>query len=407
MNHAELAQALLDCVRAQQFGATPDRLRGGAPLTHFPSIDLAVAAFVPGRPPVWANVLFSREHPDGLVAAIDAAGGPVRNVRFLADQRDPQLESVAWLPHSDWRRLRWQTLAGHGPHRAVAPYPASLLKLMVAVGVARLADSGAIRWGQALSHQHDRRPIEAWAFDMIAQSCNTATSALVALLHRWGLIRRDRQGERHNALHTLFAAFGLPTLRLADTRPDGGWRNADGAGVGHIHMTAWDTLRLLWLLDDGAPPAPWLAGRSAPLIGADSRQRLRGWLDAQGLHAVLSSGLLAGVPGQVPGLDAALPPQWLRADGTAQVAGRRYPAAAPRPAAALRFAHKTGNTENYVSNAGIVRGVAPFKRHYLIALLTNLGSRYATHPLAATNGRLPALGAAIDARLAGWMEAAP
>ena len=40
-----------------------------------------------------------------------------------------------------------------------------------------------------------------------------------------------------------------------------------------------------------------------------------------------------------------------------------------------------------------------------MAVLTNLGSRYRPHERCATTWRLPALGAAIDAALAPWLEA--
>jgi len=86
-------------------------------------------------------------------------------------------------------------------------------------------------------------------------------------------------------------------------------------------------------------------------------------LRRQQLDQVLSSGALRGLPGWVPGLPDA-------------------------PA----FAHKTGNTDNYASDAGIVQLGST---HYIVALLTNLGRRYAAHPGCATTWRLPALGAAI------------
>ncbi|HRD97636.1 MAG TPA: hypothetical protein PLA97_14690, partial [Rubrivivax sp.] len=78
---------------------------------------------------------------------------------------------------------------------------------------------------------------------------NDATDACVALLHRTRMI---------DTLNQRLADLGLATLQLHGTTPAGGWRNADGAGVGRIQMTAWDTVRLLWLLNAGAPPAPWL-----------------------------------------------------------------------------------------------------------------------------------------------------
>ena len=49
IEHAPLAQALIQAVRAQDFGSTADKLQGGQPVAVFPSIDLAVIALAPGR----------------------------------------------------------------------------------------------------------------------------------------------------------------------------------------------------------------------------------------------------------------------------------------------------------------------------------------------------------------------
>ena len=315
MTPDQLAQALLQAVRAQQFEATADALRGAAPLAHFPSLDLAVVAFPRGAAPVCANVLFSREHARGIVAQIAPGPGAVQNIAFVADRTDAQGVSDAWLPDADWAQLHFEPLAGGGPHRFVAPYPASLIKLMVAVGVARQVDAGACAWDTAVCFAGRTRSVAGWAEDMIAISCNDATSALVALLHAQGAIVRRGQGaagrEVRNTLHEAFAAQGLATLRLADTRANGGWGNAAGAGVGHLQMTAWDSARLLWLLDADAPPAPWLAPGAPGLVSAAGRACLRAWLDDQALHEILSSTALAGEPGWVPGLAAQLPARWI------------------------------------------------------------------------------------------------
>ncbi len=388
MRHEDLAQLLLAAVRAQHFEATPDAMQGGAPLAQFPSIDLAVAAFAPGAAPVFANVLFSREHPEGLIADMGPAAC-ASNIRFVADLQDEQGRSIAWLPGSDWSSLPWTPLTGSGPQRFVAPYPASLLKLMVLVGVARLVDQGRSDWAAVLSFDGSARPLSDWAFDMTAISCNRSTSALIMHLHACGAIRREGSVEMYNELHLLFAELGLSSLRLANTRADGGWGNAAGAGVGHLQMTAWDSLRLLWLLDAQAPPAPWLPAGHVPLLGA-SHAHLMFCLEQQSLHEVLSSASLLGLPGWVPGLPAQLPQRW-QSEAASE--------SESMPAAEVLFAHKTGNTENYTSDAGIVRGLAPAKRHYLIALTSNLGSRYAPDPRAATTWKLPALGAAIDSGL--------
>lgn len=407
-NGQDLAQALLSAVREQHFEQTADALLGGAPVQQHPSLDLAVAAFPATGPAVFANVLFSREHPEGLVAEIGTDAGPVRNIHFLADQLDAQGRSVAWQPHADWQALRWRTLAGQPDQaRVVAPYPASLVKLMVLVGVAHQVDQGHARWDQDWTWQGKSRPVRDWAFDMTVISSNDATSALVALLHAVGAIRREQGVEVRNEVHALFEAQGLPALRLHNTRPDGGWRNADGAGVGQLQMTAWDGLRLLWLLDHAAPPAPWLPAGTAPMLRPDSRAVVLHCLGEQGLHSQLSSTLLAGLPGWVPGIPARLPERWLRPDGSAWLDQDQAFPGDLRPANArseVLFAHKTGNTENYSSDAGIVRGIGASRRHYLIALTSNLGSRYAPHSLASTTWRVPALGAAIDHWLAARLE---
>lgn len=343
-----LAQALLDAVRAQHFEHTADRWRGGAAVEAFPSIDLAVVRFVPGAQPQAANVLFSREHPQGLTAEFSGSFGPVANLRFDQDLQDDQGNSCAWAPGADWSRIDFQPLHGTGPQRMVAPYPASLLKLVVAVGVGLAVEAGHCGWPDELE-------------PMITVSSNEATDACVALLHRTGAIP---------TLQATLRRWGLHTLQLNDTTPQGGWRNADGSGVGHIHMTAWDTVRLLWLLDADAPPPPWLPPGTATLQ-ATTRGHLRAVLQRQQLDEILSSGARQGVPGWVPGLPDA-------------------------PA----FAHKTGTTDNYASDAGIVKTASA---HYLVAVLTNLGRRYAApdpaRPAAdsrcATTWRLPALGAAI------------
>lgn len=344
MSHA-LATALLQAVSNQDFGRTPDGWLGGAPVRHLPSIDLALVVFRPRGAPVFANVLFSREHPQGLVAGIGADAGAVQDIHFDADLLDDELESIAWRPDADWAQLPWRAVLPGRPRaasdrRVVAPYPASLLKLMVAVGVGLAVDAGRCAWPDALE-------------PMITLSDNDATDACVALLHRCGMV-----GE----LHRRFEQAGLATLQLNDTTPEGGWRNVSGAGVGHIHMTAWDTVRLLWLLDADAPPPPWLPAGS-PLLQAASRDHLRSLLARQQRDEVLSSGTLRGAPGWRAGLPDA-----------------------------PRFAHKTGSTTNYGSDAGIVVADGC---HYLVALLSNLGQRYAAHERCATTWRVPALGAAL------------
>jgi hypothetical protein len=397
MDSAALAEALLQAVRGMHFEDTLDPWNQGRPLSHFPSLDLAVIGFArDGREPIAANVLFSREHPQGHAAAIAPGFGTLQGIRFDADQRNAAGDSVAWLPQSDWQALQWQPLWGSGPLRFVAPYPASLLKLMVAVGMGMAVDRGAAAWSEPLP---SGRSVEQALWEMISFSSNEATDDGVALMHRAGVVQQ---------LHDAFTARGLHSLQLRNTTPAGGWRNGDGAGVGQIHMTAWDTARLLWLLDPDAPPAAWLPADLAqtPLLSAASHAQLWQALADQGLHEVLSSTSLAGVPGCVPGIPAQMPARWLAADGSAAVGGEYYPPgiAAASSQAQVAFWHKTGTTDNYASDAGVVRGLGDRRRHYIVALLSSLGQRYAPQPVCATCWKLPALGAAVDALMRQALE---
>ncbi|MBH9552638.1 hypothetical protein [Inhella gelatinilytica] len=407
MNAQELADGLRRAIQDLNFGAIGDPLAGGSPLRHFPSLDLAVVGFVPGQAPVAANVLFSRDQPEGLIATLPATFGPVQGVEFLADVQDAQGVSVAWLPASDWSTLPRHRLWGQGAAMR-APYPASLLKLMVAVGVAWACQQQRGDWDEAWSYQGQARALRDWQFDMLAVSCNHATSALVAWLHHAGMIRRSAGREVHNEVQALLDRLGLPTLRLHNTQPDGGWGNAAGAGVGQIHMTAWDTARLLWWLDPDAPPAPWLDAE-APRLHAEGRDAVLAGLREQGLDTILSSGTLAAVPGQPAGLPSELNRRWCQPDGNWVAGEHQWPApSGPQsPTPSVRFAHKIGNTENYASDAGIVRSIQPLGRHYIVAFLSNLGTRYAHHPLACGPKQLAKLGAEVDRLMQRLHESRP
>lgn len=395
LTHEELSAALREALRASL-----DEARAFDPP---PTLDLAVVAFPEHSPAVWANVLVTRGHHAGVVARIGDDASSVQDIQFLVDPTDAARRSLAWQPGADWTQIPGlKTLQGQGPFRSIAPYPASLIKLMVAVGVGLLVDQGRTGWSWPWSWQGRSRPVLDWMHGMITESRNDDTSALVALLHAGGLIGREGPIETVNLLHEAFSSLGLHTLRLANTQADGGWLNRDGAGVGHLQMTAWDTARLLWVMlhDAGhttcAPP--WLGSGSARLLSPASAQRLWNILDEQALHTVLSSTALAGIPGWRRGIPARLPERWIDPRGGVAAADQQWPGDV-RPThreARVRFAHKTGTTENYLSDAGWVRTLRPGGRSYLIALLSSLGSRHAPDPRLSTDWCIPALGARID-----------
>jgi len=395
LTHAELACGLREALRSS--------LSEAGPFDPPPTVDLAVVAFPTNAPAVWANVLVHRGHPEGVVAHIGPHASAVQDIRYLVDPTDEQRRSIAWQPGADWTRLKGlQTLHGSGPLESIAPYPASLIKVMVAVGVGLLVDRGLTDWDEAWAWGGRTRAVRHWADGMITESRNDDTCALVALLHARGLIDDAR-----NELHEAFAAWGLPTLRLSRTRADGGWLNRDGSGVGHLQMTAWDTVRLLWLMLPAVMPdcprPPWLPQPTPALLQQESALQIWQLMGDQALHEVLSSGISVGLPGWRKGIPARVPTRWVGADGRVSAADRHWPGDV-RPLqtqAEVAFAHKTGTTENYLSDAGWVRSFKPGGRRYLVALLSTLGSRHAPHPNLATDWCIPALGARIDA----WLQA--
>ncbi|MDN0075545.1 hypothetical protein QU481_11640 [Crenobacter sp. SG2303] len=362
---------------------------------------------------MYANVLFSRAFPEGIIARFDSASFAVANVRFLADQQDATGNSIAWRADSDWLRLRWRAL--NTPRRPeydfVSPYPASLLKLLPALGVLELVAVGLYTLHNPIEYDGETRPLIDWLDAMITVSCNRATSVLTRLLHQAGQITRRDEGETRNAVNALCGRLGLPLLRFDDTAADGGWGNTAGSGVGHIHVGAWDMARLLWLLDDEALMPDWRVD-GEPVqrpLGLTERALLRHLLRNQGLHDMLSSTALAGVPGYPCGLPAWLAPRWLSTGGGARLDGKTYPsgAAAAASDAEVYFDHKTGRTENYGSDAGIVRGIpGRASRHYIVSLTSNLGERYADPALApgCYPVQLATLGATIDNLMKHWLE---
>ena len=431
----ELSQAVLTAVREQRFHETEDFLQNsGGPTAETPSLDISVIAFPDGCVAAAANVLLSRDLPDGYRVAIDRVTLEVDGVRWMRDRRDPRTgESVLWRRGADWDAQRLDPLVpGRHGVRFVVPYPASAVKILPAIGVLRLVDRGVVRLDDSLAHEGRTASILTWLDEMITVSSNAATFALTRLLHEHGtIIAEETPGERlrpceertdrrevHNAIHVLMDRLGLETLRYGRTRPcDGSFLNSAGAGVGQHHMTSWDAARLLWLLDESAPAPSWrVAGRPVPadvLSAASKRVLLDRLLGEQALHEALSTTLTCGQAGRAEGIPARLADRWL-ADPAAGDFGARIGESRPsddvRPCnarAEVAFAHKTGLTENYGSDIGIVRGVNGARRHYVIAMFSNLGSRYteacATGGLCYTQ-RIPVLGRAIDDFLKARLE---
>src|SRR5262249_1061119 len=147
----------------------------------------------------------------------------------------------------------------------VVPYPASSFKVLVAVKLLELVDKGALRQDEQIAFGGRTRALHEWMADMITWSDDESTQALVKRLHAVGEATK---------IDALFARLGLSTLRIQGTSA----KTGRGWHPGQIHMTAWDTARLLWLLDPDAPPPSWIAAGGAPVdtgfLGAASKRLL-------------------------------------------------------------------------------------------------------------------------------------
>lgn len=376
------------------------------PIARTPHVAVAVIQLDRrGRAVACANVLLSPDYPDGRVVPVTLDRGAAR-VRFRRWDiaRWNRGDAAPFAPSDDIVPGRERA-----PLEFMAPYPASLFKLLIAYFVLRQADDGA--WTLETPHTFsvpneadETRPIRAWLDPMITESNNRATQALLQLLHRRGLV---------DAMHEEFRALGLATLQIHGTRAE------DGRGwqTDRIHMTAFDTARLL-LLIDGPPGVLWRTPEgqrvTARRLSKRSRAYLKQLLAEQGLNEALSTANLAGVPNVRPGIPSRIAPRWIDPkNGAVVVDGVNFgvDVRAGNAAAEVTFAHKTGLTYNYGSDAGIVASLPgkPFRR-YLVAFLSNLGYRYVDEvfagrtrgpwadpvsPIAYTQ-RIPALGKAID-----------
>ena len=360
-------------MREVGFDQVLDWRHRGARIAHMPNVDVAVIELDDeGRPVAAANVLLSRDFPKGHAVAIDQESLGTRGVRFVRWDIDRWDDKKSWtdVPASE------AIAPGHEKAAAqfMAPYPASLFKIMIAYGVMRLVDRGVMTLETPYHFVNDKedrgeRPLRDWLEPMIIASDNGATEAMVKLLHERGEMER---------LNAELASLGLGTMQVNATSPLTGrsWQ------PGQIHMTAMDTARL-FLIINGGPGVLWRTHQGREVTGNElsepSRAFLQKLLADQGYAEGLSSSLVCGNPNTRPGLPIAVPSRWLAGDGTATIGEQpfKHDTRPCNAAAQVEFLHKTGQTENYGSDAGIVRALPRQQpRHYVIAFLSNLGYRY-------------------------------
>jgi beta-lactamase class A len=393
-----------------------------AQIAHPPNVNVAVLQLdAEGRMVDRAYVLLSRDYPDGLVVPLDKDAG-ADSVRFL--RWDIERSDGGTFSHDDGHQLTAKGWTNNpplteaddivpgrtnAPYQFMASYPASLFKLMVAFHVMRMVDAGKTSLDTDYVYaiagaKPESRKIRDWLDPMITVSDNHATSALLKMLHDQNEIE---------PLNREFRRLNLATLQINATSA------ADGRGwsPGEIHMTAFDVARLLWLVD-GGPGELWRDAGGQPvtakLLSDSSRAFLKKLLSEQGFNDCLTTANFPGADNVRAGIPSRVAERWINpTNGHVVVAGEDFGVdiRGSNARAGVNFAHKTGLTFNYGSDAGIVTSLPgkPF-RHYVIAFLANLGNRYADEPFAARTNfpafdavspiaytqRIPALGKAID-----------
>lgn len=435
--HAEspLESALLAAVRDAQFADVIDFGAGNEErpvkahlnvpakkIAESPNVNVAVIQFdADGKMTDRAYVILSRDYPNGQIVPLDRDLG-ANSVRFLRWDIDRAnggtFSSVDGhqLTTKGWTNNPPLTAADvlvpgreHAPIIFMPPYPASLFKLMVAFHTLRMIDAGTISLdGEYIfaveGAKPDARKIRNWLDAMITASDNHATQALLKMFHDKNEIE---------ALNREFRELNLGTLQINKTSPkDGrGWQ------TDQINMTAFDTARLLWLID-GGPGELWLDANHKPVtakfLSADSRAFLKKTLSEQAFNNCLTSANMPDAKNVRAGIPSHVAERWINSTNGHVVADEEDFGADIRKSnaqAEVSFAHKTGWTFNYGSDAGIVKSLPgkPF-RHYTIAFLANLGHRYADETFATNKTfpafdkscpifytqKIPALGKAID-----------
>jgi hypothetical protein len=371
------------------------------PIFQQPQINASVLELdADGRITGSATVLMSPQYPHGVVV-------PVDDNLYTTNVRWRQWDDAGWYANHAQGTVDVVPGREDAELDFMLPYPASVLKLMVAFGVLRLIDQGQV--GLDDTYQYQPAPVSSlcggassntvrkYLDAALTESSNAAACALIKLL--WD----------HNAIDPLnqqFADLGLATLRLVGTNPVNGgrWSNS-------ITMSSLDTAKLLAIINGGAGTL-WTAPNGQPVtkdvLSDASRELFLAKLGEQGWNWMLSTTNYCGRDYPAAGIPQVTASRWIGADGKVTVAGNKF-GQDVRPCneqAQVTFAHKPGWVNNAGSDAGIVRSLpGATERHYIISVFSNLGSQYEDPSRPATpSGTVPVqyteklaqLGAAVD-----------
>ncbi len=372
-----------------------------APITQQPQIDLTVIELNRlGRPVSSGTVLMSPQYPDGKAV-------PVDDNLHTTDVRWRQWDDAGWYANRGQGSIDIVPGRENAPIDFMSPYPASVLKLMVAFGVLRLVDAGRISLDDTYAYQPvtvsslcgpaGSDTVRNYLDASLTWSSNAGTCAMVKLLHDKGAV---------DGLNQTFQDLGLETLQLKNTNP------ANGARWGNpVTMSSLDTAKLLMLVNGGVGTlwkTPGGTSVTAGVLSDASRTFFRSRLAEQGMNVTLSTTNWCGAGYPAPGIPQLTPSRWIGADGTVTIPGHGISYGRDvRPCnqkAEVTYAHKNGWVNNSGADAGIVKAL-PGKggRTYIVAMFSNLGYQYvdADRPPAGTENvwfteRLAKLGKVID-----------
>lgn len=371
------------------------------PISQQPQLDVTVIELNGrGRAVSSGTVLMSPQYPNGKIVPVD------RNLH-TTDVRWRQWDDAGWYANHGQGTIDVVPGRENASTDFMLPYPASVLKLMVAFGVLRLVDQGVVSLDDTYAYQPttisslcgpaSSNTVRNYLDASLTWSSNAASCAMVKLLHDQAAV---------DGLNQTFQDLGLETLQLKNTNP------ANGARWGNpVTMSSLDTAKLLMLVNGGAGTL-WTAPNgtkvTADVLSNASRTFFRSKLSDQGMNVTLSTTNWCGAPYPAQGIPQRTPSRWIGADGTVTIPGQGIAYGRDvRPcnnAAEVTFAHKNGWVSNSGADAGIVKAL-PGKggRTYIIAMFSNLGYQYVDSnrpPTGAENvwftEKLAKLGKAID-----------
>ena len=356
------------------------------PIRALPNVDVAVIELDrQGHVVGAANVLLDRDKPEGLQVRLDPRTLEAQGIEFT------QWRTARWSTQSAWDAgpAPDDVLAGAGSDvEFMVPYPASVLKVMVAYAVLRLVDRGIVDLDTPVfnappscGNAGQTRTVEEWLDAMITVSGNGPTCALLQLIHR--------EGELEEANRHFVEDLGLATFRMVPGNIPNGSTWLDEPA--RMTMGAMDTARFM-LLVAGSAKNLYRGPDGSPLredvLSERSRSVFQRLLAEQGFHEVLSTGLLCGSPDTVPGIPALVPDRFISpSTGHGVVAGIDfgYDVRPCNETAEVTFAHKTGLISVAGNDTGIVRALPGGDgRWYVVALHASVGSRFSDTAFAAS-----------------------